>query len=233
MGSSIPVWTCGAWSGAVAVPGACENTSARSTGALAGASSFVADGPVGTVVAGVGLRAGGFVVVTGTEPSCHQTVHNFVTQIDGGDQLVHDRRMRSEKSCGLLVFQDVPRRSFLLLVRGDGFDLPKGRMKKGEDELACAFRELEEETGLARDVVSLVDGFRFENTYCPNKRTQKTVVLYAGLVAGPVAIVTPDHDDYAWVPWRPPHDYREHPTIHRALLAWYDHVAGRAHRRAS
>lgn len=140
--------------------------------------------------------------------------------------------MRSETSCGLLLFQEMPRRSFLLLVRGNGFDLPKGRMKKNETELDTAFRELEEETGLRRHDVSLVDGFRFETVYCPNKRVEKTVVLFAGLVAGPKEIVTPDHDDYAWVPWKPPHDYREFPTIHKVLRSWHEFTS-RPERRAS
>ena len=141
--------------------------------------------------------------------------------------------MRCEKSCGLLLFQEIPRRQFLLLVRGERFDLPKGRMKKGEAELDTAFRELREETGVRRDDVSLVDGFRCEATYCPNKRTLKTVVLFAGLIAVAREIITPDHDDYAWVPWRPPHDdYREFPTIHNALLAWHSFSTAEA-RRAS
>ena len=130
-----------------------------------------------------------------------------------------------ETSCGVLVFQERPRRSFLLLLRGDRIDLPKGRMKRGETELQCALRELEEETGLAD--VKLVPGFRFENTW-----RKKTVVLFAAELEGPCAIVTPDHDDYAWVPWKPPHDYPDHPTLHQALIAWHQHLS-RPARKAS
>ena len=140
-----------------------------------------------------------------------------------------------ETSCGVLLFQERPRRSFLLLVRGDGFDLPKGRIKRGEDELQCALRELEEETGIMPSTISLIEGFRFETTYSPNKHTKKTVVLFAAEVLGPCAVVTPDHDDYCWMPWRPPHDYSDFPTIHGGLRAWQKHLdrpASRA-RRAS
>lgn len=135
--------------------------------------------------------------------------------------------MRHETSCGVLLFQKRPRRSFLLLVRNDRFDLPKGHMKRGEDELGCALRELEEETGIAPRHVSVVDGFRFETTWCPRPDRpdrMKTVVLFAAEVEGPVAVVTPDHDDYAWVPWRPPHDFEDHPLLHHALLAWQRHL---------
>ncbi len=131
--------------------------------------------------------------------------------------------MRKEKSCGVLVFQDRPRRSVLLLVVRDRLDLPKGRMKKGESEVQCALRELEEETGITADSITFHEGFRFETTYHPNKQREKTVVLFAGEVRGPCAVVTPDHDDYAWVPWRPPHDFKEFPTIHKALHAWHEH----------
>lgn len=141
--------------------------------------------------------------------------------------------MRIEKSCGVLIFQERPRRSFLLLVDGHRLDLPKGHIKRGESELQCALRELEEETGLRGTEIALVDGFRFETTYAPNKRTEKTVVLFAAELTGPCAIVTPDHDDYAWVDWRPPHDYREFPTIHNGLLAWHNHLTRAQARRAS
>jgi 8-oxo-dGTP pyrophosphatase MutT (NUDIX family) len=133
--------------------------------------------------------------------------------------------MRRETSCGVLLFQDRPRRSLLLLIRNHRLDLPKGHIKRGEDELGCALRELEEETGIAPSQVSVVDGFRFETTYHPGPDRIKTVVLFAAEVEGPMAVETPEHDDYAWVDWRPPHDFRQFPTIHKALEAWAEHLA--------
>ena len=144
--------------------------------------------------------------------------------------------MRHELSCGFLLFQNRPRRSVLLLVDGDRLDLPKGRIKRGESKMDCAMRELEEETGISRDDVNVVDGFRFETTYHPKGNAKKTVLLFAAEVEGPCAVTTPDHDDYVWMPWRPPHELFEFPTIHNALLAW-DHylttLSRRAGRRAS
>lgn len=110
-------------------------------------------------------------------------------------------------------------------------------MKRGEDELACALRELEEETGIAARQVAVVDGFRFEATvFARSGRPRggrsdrkKTVVLFAAEVEGPVAVVTPDHDDYAWVPWHPPHDLDESPVIHAALQAWQEHLQHGGH----
>ena len=112
-------------------------------------------------------------------------------------------------------------------MRGDRLDLPKGRKKRGEDDLTCALRELHEETGIASRHVNLVHSFRFATSYrCKRngERVDKTVILFAAETEGPLPVVTPDHDDYAWVPWRPPHDFREFPTIHLALLAWNAHT---------
>jgi 8-oxo-dGTP pyrophosphatase MutT (NUDIX family) len=143
--------------------------------------------------------------------------------------------MRHELSCGVLLFQRRPRRSFLLLVRNHRLDLPKGHIKRGEDEVACALRELEEETGIRPGQIALVEGFRFETTYSPQGKKgklEKTVVLFAAELEGPVAVVTPDHDDYAWVPWRPPHHFEDFPTIHKALHAWQHHLDHHVEKKA-
>ena len=141
--------------------------------------------------------------------------------------------MAHELSVGFLLFQSKPRRSFLLLRDRERLDLPKGRIKRGEDELACAWRELEEETGIHRRHVALIERFRFETTYRPRKDAKKTVVLYAAEVEGPHPVVCTDHDDYAWVTWRPPHDYSEFPTIHGVLTAFDQFERRVAARKAS
>lgn len=140
--------------------------------------------------------------------------------------------IRHELSCGFLLFQNVPRRSLLLLVDGDRLDLPKGRIKRGESKMECALRELEEETGISARAVSVIEGFRFETTYHPKRDMKKTVLLFAAEIEGPCAVVTPDHDDYVWMPWRPPHDLYEFPTIHNALIAWDHYVTTSARRPA-
>ena len=142
-------------------------------------------------------------------------------------------RMRHELSCGFLIFQNRPRRSVLLLVDGERLDLPKGRAKRGESKLECALRELEEETGLRKSDISIVDGFRVETSYHPKRDTEKTVVLFAAELEGPCGVVTPDHDDYVWLPWRPPHDLHMFPTIHNGLAAWEHFSSERLSERAS
>jgi 8-oxo-dGTP pyrophosphatase MutT (NUDIX family) len=137
--------------------------------------------------------------------------------------LPHDRRVRTEKACGVLLFQERPRCSFLLLLHKERVDLPKGKVKGREDELACALRELEEETGIAPHAVRVVDGFRYKSRYLVRRdgeRVEKTVVLFAAEIDGPTAVVTPDHDSYAWIPWPSEHRFDDAPTVSGVLQAW-------------
>ncbi len=143
---------------------------------------------------------------------------------------------RETVSCGVLLFQESPRRAFLVLYRDDGSpDLPKGRKEKGESDEETALRELLEETGIPPSRVRLTQGFVYENSY-PTKvkksgdAVKKTVRVFHGVVDGPVVVDVSDHADYAWVPVREPepplrgheHTFRENPTILGALRAWED-----------
>jgi bis(5'-nucleosidyl)-tetraphosphatase len=133
--------------------------------------------------------------------------------------------MRRELSCGVLLFQSRPRRSFLVLLRGTRIDLPKGHLKRGETEVQCALRELTEETGIVHTRVRLNDAFRFETTY-PSRdkntgeKLKRTVVLFQGEVEGPCAVQALEHDNYAWMPWPSTSTFADAPTLALALQAW-------------
>jgi len=75
--------------------------------------------------------------------------------------------MPSERSAGVIAFRNDPSASggrlFLVLDHGGFWDLPKGHLDKGEDDLTAALRELEEETGICD--AQLVDGFAREIVY--------------------------------------------------------------------
>jgi 8-oxo-dGTP pyrophosphatase MutT (NUDIX family) len=120
-----------------------------------------------------------------------------------------------------LLFERKGARRFLLLRRGDRYDLPKGRMERGEDELATAFRELREETGIEPHEVERDVQFRFQASY-PTTRGNgsmqlKTVVIFLGTVGSARPVVTPEHDGAAWIPWQPPHTIQ--PSVIDPLLA--------------
>lgn len=75
--------------------------------------------------------------------------------------------MRRERSAGVITYRNDPDASggrvFLLLDYGRYWDLPKGHLDKGEDDLTAALRELEEETGV--NDAQVIEGFAREMTY--------------------------------------------------------------------
>lgn len=120
--------------------------------------------------------------------------------------------MRHAKSCGILVMRTQPQLSFLLMQQhSQRYDLPKGHIEAGEDELDCALRELDEETGIPATAIHLDMAFRFSNTYTThynkfgNEKIDKTVIIFLGWLMEEVTIKLSEHGSYQWVRWNPPH----------------------------
>ena len=136
----------------------------------------------------------------------------------------------SLKSCGVLVFRRRGDRcEFLLLRHADRWDLPKGHVDAGEGDVACALREMEEETGIRADWVELDRDFRFELHYRVRTRrgreADKTLVVFLGRLARPDADVTvTEHIGHAWFAWSPPHRIQAQ-TIDPLLEAVAAHVS--------
>ncbi len=86
--------------------------------------------------------------------------------------------MRTEKSCGAVVFREKDYKKQILLIRhvnGGHWAFPKGHVEKGETEEQTALREILEETGL--DVI-LDNRYRQVVTYSPRKDVIKDVVYF-------------------------------------------------------
>ncbi len=132
--------------------------------------------------------------------------------------------MEEIKSCGVLVFRSTPVESFLLMEHPHRLDLPKGHVDPGETELACALRELEEETSVTADAIEIDPEFRFVLQYpvrykrLGGRLVEKTVVIFLGRLVRPVEISTTEHAGYRWIPWSPPHNIQEQ-TINPLLAA--------------
>lgn len=88
--------------------------------------------------------------------------------------------MKFEKSCGAIVFHENERREkrFLIIHMNQGhYSFPKGHVESMEDEYTTAHREVLEETGIR---MSIIEGFRYVETYSPFKGVMKDVVFFLG-----------------------------------------------------
>jgi 8-oxo-dGTP pyrophosphatase MutT (NUDIX family) len=131
-------------------------------------------------------------------------------------------------SCGVILFRREPELSFLLLRHPDRYDLPKGHIEEGESELACALRELSEETGVPAEAVRIEEGFRFSTTYYPRYKrrggevVEKTVVIFLGWLIEARPIEVSEHGGFEWLCWQPPHRI-EPKTVDQVLAQVEEH----------
>jgi len=119
--------------------------------------------------------------------------------------------MRQLRACGFLIVRGEPIQEFLLMIHPDRLDLPKGHAEPGESDLACALRELQEETGIAAADIEIDPEFRFTIDYpvwpqrLNGEACHKTVVIFLARLRRDVAITTSEHDGWQWYAWNPPH----------------------------
>jgi bis(5'-nucleosidyl)-tetraphosphatase len=137
------------------------------------------------------------------------------------------------RACGVLVFRAAPEESFLLMRHRQRLDLPKGHVDPGETDLACALRELEEETGIGADAITVDPDFRWTIEYDVDGRrygfsgpAHKTVVIFLGRLLRDVPIAPSEHLGHQWVTWNPPHQIQAQ-TIDPLLAAVAQWRAGR------
>ena len=134
------------------------------------------------------------------------------------------------KSCGFLIVRGDPVREFLLMRHADRWDLPKGHLDPGESELACALRELKEETGIGPEDIDIFDDFRFTLEYpvqTPRDGlANKTLVVFLARLRRDVLVQPTEHRDYRWFAWSPPHQIQTR-TIDPLLAAVHRYFADR------
>ena len=112
----------------------------------------------------------------------------------------------------------------------DRYDVPKGHIEKGETDLECALRELEEETAIGPADIRIDPVFRFEIKYHTRVKkfgcqvVQKKLVMFLGRLTEKVKIVPTEHLDFEWVRWDPPHQIQAE-TIDPLLSAVADHMS--------
>jgi 8-oxo-dGTP pyrophosphatase MutT (NUDIX family) len=107
------------------------------------------------------------------------------------------------KAAGCVVFRRTPRGPRYLVLRAfKNWDFPKGLVDTGEDQLACAKREVEEETGLTELDYPFGDKFRETVPYAGNKVARyylaETEQVEIVLPVSP-ELGRPEHHEYRWV----------------------------------
>lgn len=112
------------------------------------------------------------------------------------------------KACGIILFRERPQKELLLMVRHTGeYDFPKGHIKAGESEIACALRETEEETGIHAAHIQLDPDFQHEIQYIFESkrfgRVHKTVLFFLGQVTADTPVhVSHEHKGCVWWVWQ-------------------------------
>jgi 8-oxo-dGTP pyrophosphatase MutT (NUDIX family) len=107
------------------------------------------------------------------------------------------------RAAGAVVFRRSDRGIRLLVLRAyKNWDFPKGMVEPGEDALAAARREVEEETGLADLDYPFGDEFRETAPYSVNKVARYYLAeTDAEKIVLPVSpeLGRPEHHEYRWV----------------------------------
>jgi 8-oxo-dGTP pyrophosphatase MutT (NUDIX family) len=107
------------------------------------------------------------------------------------------------RAAGAVIFRRSDRGIRLLVLRAyQNWDFPKGMVEPGEDALAAARREVEEETGLAGLDYPFGDEFKETMPYSGNKVARYYLAeTDAEKIVLPVSpeLGRPEHNEYRWV----------------------------------
>jgi len=109
--------------------------------------------------------------------------------------------MREEVSAGIILFNEIVDKEFLLLnYPSKHWDFVKGKIEKDETPLETALRETKEETGISD--VEFIDGFKEEieyNFYADNQEIHKKVIFFLGKTKTIDIILSHEHLDFIWL----------------------------------
>jgi len=107
------------------------------------------------------------------------------------------------RAAGVVVFRRTGRGLYFLVLRAyNNWDFPKGLVEAGEDQLACARRELKEETGLADVDFPFGEEFKETLPYSGNKVARYYLAETEEVeIELPVSkeLGRPEHHEYRWV----------------------------------
>ncbi len=123
--------------------------------------------------------------------------------------------MKREISAGAVIFRREPKDEikFLLLYHGKGYwNFPKGHLESGEKAIGAFIREVAEETGLRKNDLRIVSGFKATDRYFFNRpkiRTAgiketdgrgifKIVIFYLVETRRREVTISDEHEGFGW-----------------------------------
>ncbi|XP_026052348.1 bis(5'-nucleosyl)-tetraphosphatase [asymmetrical] [Carassius auratus] len=112
------------------------------------------------------------------------------------------------RACGFVIFRHLVQKSppdnieFLLLQTSYGehhWTPPKGHVDPGEDDFTTAMRETQEEAGLGKDHLRMVDGF-LQRLHYQVRGKDKEVLYWLAELRDPntQVVLSDEHQDYRW-----------------------------------
>ena len=108
--------------------------------------------------------------------------------------------MELVRAAGGVVLRDGPGGREVLLVhrrRYDDWTLPKGKCEPGETDEDCALREVEEETGLACELLRELSSTEYDDAKGRKKRVRYWVMR---IIDGELRPAPPEVDEVRWTP---------------------------------
>ncbi len=147
-----------------------------------------------------------------------------------------NKNVKQQVVAGFIVYRRTPEGiKFLFLYRRGGYwNFPKGHFEYGENALATAFRETEEETGLKRADLHMISGFKTYvkfHFYHGDKKIYDTVILHLAEAKKAQVVISPrEHSGFAWFLYSDAMKVLgEYRGTKRALSEAYDFLRGKGH----
>lgn len=124
--------------------------------------------------------------------------------------------------CLTIVFNPKHDRVLMQLHKDRGWNFPGGHIEENEPAITAAYRELEEETGIKNDILSLSE-VNMLSCIDIKRHQDMTIHVYQGTLKKKVTLRPEGDDILVWMPLKGDfwlHTGRDHDGLAWTLLQW-------------